>query len=134
MTSNYLSAVMLLMVLLIARAAQAGEIFSGKVLSFEIKPNVCIVKQIGQQCALTFNVSWRTVEPMDICLVEQQQVLQCWINEQQVDETTDVLLQKSTTVDLVDNERTVLAQEELQVNAAQPKNRRRRLRSAWSLF
>lgn len=88
----FVLSILLSFLLLLGNSSFASEIFSDKVLAFEIKPNVCIVKKIGQQCSLTFTVQWQTVEPMDVCLIEQQQVLQCWINEQQVDESTDVVL------------------------------------------
>lgn len=129
----YLATAMLSL-LLSANVCFGSEIFSDKVLSFEIKPNVCIVKKVGEDCQLTFNVEWRTKEPMNICLIKQKNVLQCWNDEQQADESTDVLLTYTTTVDLVDEQQQLLAQAQLQVNAAEPKNRRRRLRSAWSLF
>ena len=112
----------------------ASKLLSDKVTEFNLKPQVCIVKKIGDDCDFSARVQWRTTEPMDVCLLQQQQVLQCWVDEQYVDQTIELLLQQTTLVSLIDQQQKPLATQVLQVNAIQSKKKRRRLRSAWSLF
>jgi hypothetical protein len=113
---------------------QASEIFSDKVTLFEIKPQVCIVKKIGEQCTLQTTVKWVTTEAMEVCLTQQSEVLQCWKDSLSISEKLAINLTQTAQVLLVDQHKDKLASEILQVNALNPKKKRRRLRSAWSLF
>lgn len=113
---------------------EASEIFSDKVTLFEVKPQVCIVKKIGEQCTLQTTVKWRSTEAMEVCLTQQSEVLQCWKDSLAINEELAINLTQTTQVLLVDQHKDKLASEILQVNALNPKKKRRRLRSAWSLF
>lgn len=115
-------------------SAKGGEIYSDKVKQFEIQPQVCIVKQIGEPCKLATTVQWETTEVMKVCLMQQGKVLQCWEDKQKIREKLALVLHQSTSLDLVNAHQDKLASELLEVNAVNPKQRRRRLRPAWSLF
>ena len=114
--------------------AHASEIYSDKVTLFEIKPQICIVKKIGEPCTLETTVQWRTTQAMEVCLTQQNEVLQCWKDSLFISEKLAIILTQTTQVQLVDQHKDTLASEMLQVNALNPKKKRRRLRSAWSLF
>lgn len=116
------------------QSAHSAPIFSDKVTLFEFKPQVCIVKKIGQQCTLTTQLHWRATVPIAACLTQQSQVLHCWPQGQNVSEQMSIALSESTSVWLIDSDQDKLASALLSVNAIHPKKRRRRLRSPWSLF
>lgn len=111
----------------------AGQVHSDKIRQFELKPQVCIVKKIGDECELLTTVEIAATEVMTMCLVQQKTILKCWQDKQIVAEKLAILLAASTEVELLDQAQNVLATEQLQVNAVNPK-RRKRLRPAWSLF
>jgi hypothetical protein len=123
-----------MLLLVMAFNGQASELLSDKVTLFEVKPKVCIVKKIGQECHFKTTVQWQTQEVMEVCLAQRNKVLQCWKNQLYISEKMAIVLHQSTEVFLVDADNDKLASEMLEVNAVNPKKQRRRLRSAWSLF
>lgn len=125
---------LLLLSMLLAGACHASEIHSDKVKSFAVKPQVCIVEKIGEPCQLATTVSWQTTEVMKVCLLKEQEVMRCWEDTQSIREKLALVLKRSSKVHLVDQKQQMLASELLEVNAVNPKQRRRRLRPAWSLF
>ena len=119
--------------------SEAGELLSDKLLSdkvkrFELKPQVCIVKKIGDSCRLETGVEWQTREKMDVCLTHEGKTLRCWQGQQQAKTALAIMLSQNSQVWLLDGDNEKLATATLTVNAVTPKKRRRRLRSPWSLF
>jgi hypothetical protein len=115
-------------------SAHSAQLHSDKIKNFAVKPQVCIVKKIGEPCELNTTVHWQTNEAMDLCLLLGDKVLQCWQNQADISEKLAIVLHQSTNVKLLDDHNIALASEMLEVNAVSPKKRRKRLRSAWSLF
>lgn len=132
MNFNYLAFAALLF--FFSLPLSGAEIFSDKVESFSLKPQVCIVKKAGDDCELVTKVQWKVSEVMELCLIKDGEKLQCWQEKKMIEQTLAIMLKATSKILLVDGKNITLAAEVLEVNAVNPKQKRRRLRPAWSLF
>ena len=115
----------------LAKAKQQSDLL----LNFQLQPNICISKQVGDSCAMTIKLNWQTVTPINLCLMQNDKTIKCWQNQQQVTEAIAIELQKQSTFTLIDQVNQLpLAQQTMKINYQTSKRFRRRLRSEWSIF
>ena len=120
---------------LIINISYALEQQSSKVsVDLSIKPIACIVQKTGEPCHMTVTVNWHASEPIDACLLQDQQSLLCWQHKEYVKQRIRIDLYKDMTFFLISDDSTVYAQQNISVNTITPKSYRRRLRAEWSLF
>lgn len=110
------------------------KISSAQLSAFEITPQVCIVKTIGDICQLTTQFNWQAVQALEACLVLADNTQACWQQTQAVSETVLLQLVESSEIILQYSAQNTLASSYLKVYAVNPKGKRRRLRSAWGIF
>ena len=110
------------------------DIYSNKIIKFEVNPLVCIVEKIGDQCHLDAKLHWKTNQLLSICLMQENTIIQCWDDEKEIEEKLALYLKETTTFTMADRSNKIMASIIIMVNAIEPKKRRRRLRSAWGLF
>lgn len=101
---------------------------------FNVKPNRCLVKQLGDPCQLTAKFHWQLVQPTEVCLWQEKHQLQCWSERQSADYQIKLTLRQSTDFYLKNVDEQILAKQSIQLQAQQPARYRRRLHSQWSLF
>lgn len=98
---------------------------------WRIKPNVCVVEQIGDACELKLNISlWGDI-PQHSCLFLKDAPVQCWAMP---DEKISVTLQlrEASVISMRDSEDRTLLQQTLEIKSLS--RIRRRVRTPWSVF
>lgn len=104
-------------------------------VNFQLQPNICITREVGDSCAMTVKVNWQTSDPVNLCLQQNDKQIKCWQQQQQVQESIVIGLQKQSTFTLIDQDKqTLLAKQIVKINYQTTKRFRRRLRSEWSIF
>ena len=104
-------------------------------LAFQLQPNICITKEVGDSCQMTVKIDWQTITPMNLCLMQNDTQIKCWRQQQQVKEAIPIALQKQSTFTLINQEQNIeLAKQTVKINYQTAKRFRRRLRSEWSIF
>lgn len=101
---------------------------------FNVKPNRCLVKQLGDSCQFVAQFNWQLPKPMVVCLWQEKRQLECWPEKQSAEYQIQVTLNKPTNFYLTNGQEQVLASQSIQLQAQQPAKYRRRLHSQWSLF
>ncbi|WAJ71068.1 DUF3019 domain-containing protein [Catenovulum adriaticum] len=101
---------------------------------FNVKPNRCLVNQLGDSCQFTAKFKWRLSQPMAVCLWQEKRQLKCWAKKMSAEYQIQLTLSQSTDFYLINEQEQVLAKQSIQLQAHQPAKYRRRLHSQWSLF
>ena len=110
-----------------ARAAQCQQ-----QLCWQVEPTVCVSNQSTEQCALTFNLRWSSVDPLSVCAELSDEPLQCWHQQKSGELTHQIVLAGPQQLALRVDGKTRLV-EQLSVLSRQP-DRRKRLVAPWSVF
>jgi len=124
--SNLLACLLLVMSPLISYADEP--------VSLSIKPLACIVKTQGQPCELNVTAHWQTNVPMNLCLYQRNNLIQCWKKQRQALKRFSIEITESTEFRLLNSKQEVVASVQIAINAATPTRYRRRLRADWSVF
>ena len=98
-----------------------------------IKPSVCMVKKLGDNCKMKVKIIWQNTQPIDACLFQNKLRLKCWENTLDINAYLDITLDQNLKFTLKNNEK-ILAYQHIKINTALPKKYRRRLRADWSFF
>ena len=93
-----------------------------------------MVRKLGQPCSMTVNIRWHTSTPIDVCLLQNEEKLNCWHDQKSVETQMNITLAKSLKFKLVSTAGETLASQSVQVNASSHQAYRRKLKSDWSLF
>lgn len=102
---------------------------------FELKPLICIAKEVGDRCQMQVNLSWQSSYPINLCLFQNEQKLKCWDNKQKVSENLSITLNEKSEFKLIlPPPSQVLASQNVQINYQVNQKYRRRLRAEWSIF
>lgn len=106
-----------------------------KLLEFNLQPNICVAKEVGDQCEMTMKLNWQASDPLSLCLLQNAQQLKCWTNKHSVEETIAIKLsQQSEFVLREQNSLQPVAKQIVRINYQVNSRYRRRLRSEWSIF
>lgn len=118
----------------IALPGQAATASPSQLLNFELKPSVCIAREVGDTCQMNVKLKWQLDSPSHLCLKQNDAVIKCW-QQQQVEETLAIKLQQQSEFLLFDKDSdAVLIKREIKINYQINQRYRRRLRSEWSIF
>lgn len=98
---------------------------------WQIKPNICVVEQIGEPCELKLNISlWGDI-PEHSCLFLQDAMVECWaMPDAQISVTLQV--REASVISMRDSDDRTLLQETLEVKSLS--RIRQRVRTPWSVF
>lgn len=120
---------LLLLTLLLATPLNAAQ-----QVEFKVKPITCIVLNSGDSCSLLAHFSWQLNQENDVCLWQEQQLLQCWKKSQKDQQSLAITINKTTLFYLKNKHGDLFAQQSINLNSQTHKRYRRRLHSDWSLF
>lgn len=98
---------------------------------WQIKPNICVVEQLGDACELQLDISlWGDI-PQHSCLFLQEALVECWAMP---DEKISVTLQfhEASVISMRDSDDRTLLQQRLEVKSLS--RIRQRVRTPWSVF
>ena len=102
---------------------------------FDITPKVCVVLQQHEFCDLELKISWKTAQPQDLCLYQNNQQIQCWTDSNNGLYSHKARVQVETIYSLVNpHTGSEIATAKVEVQSTEAKTKRRRLRSPWSFF
>lgn len=107
---------------------------TGQDIEFTVKPVTCIVLNSGDICHLKAHFSWQLHQESDVCLWQEQHLLQCWKNSINNKHSVEISIDKSTLFYLKNQQGDLFAQQSINLNSQTNKRYRRRLHSDWSLF
>ncbi|GGD70276.1 DUF3019 domain-containing protein [Lacimicrobium alkaliphilum] len=98
---------------------------------WRIKPNICVVEQIGDACELQLDISLWGEIPQHSCLFIQDSQVQCWAMP---DEKISITLQfrEASVISMRDSDDQTLLQETLEIKSLS--RIRQRVRTPWSVF
>lgn len=103
-------------------------------VELSIKPLACIVKKAGESCKITINAHWRSDQPIDVCLFQEERSLSCWKKQTIASQHFNIDISKDMIFSLKSDLGKTLAEKKVHVNTTIPKHYRRRLKAEWSLF
>ena len=109
-------------------------IINTQISFFSIKPLTCVVNKIGDTCQLMATVQWRADNNTSVCLLQDEIKTFCWQNKIMGKQVIPIELKSTTNFTLVNNDNSVFASQKVNITSIQPTKKRRRLRSAWSIF
>jgi hypothetical protein len=98
-----------------------------------IKPSICMIKKLGDNCTMKVKVLWQNTKPIDACLFQEDLRLRCWKNTLDINVDLEISLDQDMKFILKNNEN-ILAYQHIKINTALPKKYRRKLRADWSFF
>ena len=102
-------------------------------VQLSLTPLACFVKKNGDVCNITVKVTWQSKTPIDACLYQNNDKVDCWQATQQASKKITVSLSENMRFTLQGN-KVIYAQQEVTVAATTSAKYRRRLRAGWSLF
>ncbi|MBN7821482.1 DUF3019 domain-containing protein [Bowmanella yangjiangensis] len=104
--------------------------YAAEDLGWRIKPNVCVVKEMGDACQLQLSIEILGDLPPDACLFFSNQELQCWqVPTKHVQ--LSLSYSETATLSMRHDDQDILT-ETLEVKAQSAF--RQRVRKPWSLF
>lgn len=96
----------------------------------KITPDTCVSLQQGRTCYSKVTARWHSNQPLDLCLAIEDQVLQCWKQQQQGQHQFEFAGAASSMVRLLQQQQQ-LAQAQIEVNWVHKASRAKR---HWRLF
>lgn len=96
----------------------------------KITPDTCVSLQQGRTCYSKVTARWHSNQPLDLCLTIEDQVLQCWKQQQQGQHQFEFAATSTSVVRLL-REQQPLAQARIEVNWVHKTSRAKR---HWRLF
>ncbi len=109
--------------------------FSQEQAKLTVSPNVCAVQNSQDGCHLDIKLNWQLPTANEVCLSVSGKPLKCWINAATGSFSYKAEVQFQSVYSLVNRQTgEVLASATIDVQSANIKAQRRRLRSPWSFF
>ncbi|WP_171036157.1 MULTISPECIES: DUF3019 domain-containing protein [Pseudoalteromonas] len=103
--------------------------------SLKVSPKVCVVSEQQAFCDLDLKFNWQQPSPSDVCLYQQNKLIKCWQQQAVGEFEYKARVQVETIYSLINPHTGVLiAKTHVEVQSADAKKSRRRLRSPWSYF
>ncbi|ASM49317.1 hypothetical protein PESP_a1167 [Pseudoalteromonas espejiana DSM 9414] len=100
-----------------------------------VSPKVCVVSELQEFCDLDLKFNWQLEAPSDVCLYQQNKLIKCWQEQAFGEFEYKARVQVETIYSLINPHTGVLiAKTHIEVQSADAKKSRRRLRSPWSYF
>jgi len=96
----------------------------------KITPDTCVSLQQGRTCYSKVTARWHSNQPLDLCLAIEDQVLQCWKQQQQGQHQFEFAGASTSMVRLLRDQQ-LLAQAYIEVNWVHKASRAKR---HWRLF
>jgi hypothetical protein len=101
-------------------------------VELKITPDTCVSLQQGRTCYSKVTARWHSNQPLDLCLTIEEQVLQCWKQQQQGQHQFEFAAAATSKVRLLQNQQQQpLAQTQIEVNWVHKASRAKR---HWRLF
>ena len=100
------------------------------VVVLKITPDTCVSLQQGRTCYSKVTARWHSNQPLDLCLTIEDQMLQCWKQQQQGQHQFEFAGASASMVRLLQNQQP-LAQAQIEVNWVHKASRAKR---HWRLF
>lgn len=118
--------------LLAVIAQQSSVTFAADTMAVELNltPDTCVSLQQGRTCYSKVKAQWQSTEPVDLCLVLEEKVLQCWTQQQQGQHQFEFAAASSAKVLLLHQQQPV-AQAKIKVNWVHKASKTKR---HWRLF
>lgn len=106
-----------------------------QVATFSVTPKVCVVSQKKEFCDLELQFNWQIDSLSDVCLYKHYERLFCWQKQRSGQFNYKARVHDKTIYSLIDSKSGVLlAKTQVEVQSANSKKTRLRLRSPWSFF
>lgn len=99
-------------------------------LDFSVSPTKCVTMEQGRRCYADIVVTWKSSQPLDACLILDQQRLHCWAQQRSAQLEFEFVGSQNATLALQQGPE-ILARQEIQVSWVHSDTRRR---SYWRLF
>jgi len=96
----------------------------------KLTPDTCVSLQQGRTCYSKVTANWHSNQPLDLCLAIEEQVLQCWKQQQQGQHQFEFAAASSSVVRLLQQQHQ-LAQAKIEVNWV---HKASRVKRHWRLF
>ncbi|RVU41803.1 DUF3019 domain-containing protein [Rheinheimera riviphila] len=96
----------------------------------KMTPDTCVSLQQGRTCYSKVTARWHSNQPLDLCLAIDDQVLQCWKQQQQGQHQFEFAAASTSVVRLLQDQQP-LAQAQIEVNWVHKASRAKR---HWRLF
>ncbi len=103
-------------------------------IELSLTPLACFVKQPGDLCHITVNVTWKSQALIDACLYQHAEKLRCWVAKRSAKTKILISLSENMQFTLQGDNGEVYAQQHVTIATSISKKYRRRLRADWSLF
>ena len=129
----YFNAQRIYRTLLLAALAQHSYFaFAADTNDVELKvtPETCVSLQQGRTCYSKITAQWQSTEPLDLCLVLENQVLHCWTQQQRGQHQFEFAAASGGKVLLLQQQQPV-AQAKIEVNWVHKASKTKR---HWRLF
>ena len=124
---------MLMTLFLLSTSKVSASSIDFPITQFSIKPISCVVSKLGDVCQLNATVEWTSAKNVDLCLLQDETQLYCWPNGNKGKKVLPVSLTATSHFKLTHSSN-IVASQQVAIASIQPKVKRRRLRSGWSIF
>lgn len=101
--------------------------------TWQVTPNVCITKKLGDLCALQAQITLRDIPAGKYCLYQDGALLQCWSESPQKHQVT-LSYAEDMHLSLVDGGGNTILVQRFTIKGRSAPPSRRRVRQPWSLF
>lgn len=99
-----------------------------------VMPNECILGQHQLSCALNIKLTWQSAKPISSCIYIDNVQQQCWSATTEINQRVNLVLTSSATIKLVNiTDKKLLYAQDIKLRWI-VSAKRRKLRSAWSIF
>lgn len=136
LTVNQLLKYLIFLITIFHSQVFADEASLENVVSMTIKPKLCILNNVRQNCDDIVIISWKAHIPRTLCLYAsfQSKVMTCWPKSLQGKTEQKIKTQESILF-LLKQQELVVAQQSIKViKNFNPRKRRARKRHPWSIF
>lgn len=100
------------------------------IMDFAVSPTKCVTMEQGRRCYADIVVTWNSSQPLDACLILDQQRLHCWSQQRSARLEFEFVSSQNATLVLQQGP-AILARQDIQVSWVHSDTRRR---SYWRLF
>lgn len=101
--------------------------------SWQVNPNICVTKKLGDVCALQAQIIVRDIPEGKYCLYQNEAMLQCWSSSPQKHLIT-LSYAEDMRLSLVDEAGNTILEQQFTIKGRSAPLTRRRVRQPWSLF
>lgn len=115
--------------------AKKANLNTVTITTLAVSPKVCVVSELQDFCDLDLQFDWQLSTPNDICLYQENQLINCWKQQSLGQFNYKARVQVETIYSLI-NPHTgeLLAKTYIEVQSTRAKKSKHGLRSPWSFF